>query len=159
MSLGSSILDTPPANTDGQRGTGNLDTQLASLMEDYLHATRLQNSLKKRIKQLLKEREVEARRKEDEAREALHKAEEERKAMENASALMKEKMKQAEILDDEEKEEEEKKVEVMEKEEIVPAFATSSPMSIDEIKAREIEEEIRAMMIQVSAINMQQGIL
>jgi hypothetical protein len=73
-------------------------------MEDYLHATRLQNSLKKRIKQLLKEREVEAKKKEDEAREALRKAEEERKAMENASVLMKEKMKQAEMIDGDEDE-------------------------------------------------------
>jgi hypothetical protein len=102
MSLGSSILGTPSASSDGRGGTGNLDAQLASLMEEFLDAIRLQNSLKKRIKQLLGGREAEAKRKEDKAREALREAEEERKAMEIESVVMMEKLKQAQMMDDEE---------------------------------------------------------
>jgi hypothetical protein len=134
MSFGSIPFNTPPASVHGHSSTSNFDAQLASLMEDYLHATQLQNSLKKRIKQLLKEREVEARRKEDEAREALRRAEEERQTAESASILMKEKMKQAEMMDDDEEDE------VMEKGKVIPPFATSSPAAITRSG---IEMEIR----------------
>jgi hypothetical protein len=127
MSLGSSVLDTPSANSNDHGDTNNLDSQLESLMEEFLDSIRIQNSLKMQIKQLLKEREAEAKRKEDEARKALRKAEEERKAIEEASVIMKEKMKQVEMID---REEEENGVKVKKPSPTSPHFSPPSPPEI-----------------------------
>ena len=78
------------------------DDQLETLMEDYIHATRLQQSLKKRVNALMRQKETEAARKEDEARKALLEAHEETQRLMRENQLLKEKMKQLEIADDDE---------------------------------------------------------
>ncbi|KAG8816941.1 hypothetical protein FRC17_000123 [Serendipita sp. 399] len=75
MSLHSpSVLVTPP-----MRATKPLDEQdavLEALMEDYIRATELQKSLKKRIKAAMKEKEEKAKQEEEVARLLLIQAEE-----------------------------------------------------------------------------------
>jgi hypothetical protein len=93
-------LHAPHARRNGHGASGaGVDTQLETLMDKYVEAVRLQNSLKKQIKQTLREREAEVKRKEEEAKEALRRAQKEKDALKKASALMKERMKDAEIME------------------------------------------------------------
>jgi hypothetical protein len=93
-------LHAPHARRNGHGASGaGVDTQLETLMDKYVEAVRLQNSLKKQIKQTLREREAEVKRKEEEAKEALRRAKKEKDALKKASALMKERMKDAEIME------------------------------------------------------------
>lgn len=69
--------------------------QLASLMEDYVRATQLQISLKKRIDALLKERSRKAKEEEEAAKRAFEDALAKTRKMQVANVLIIEKMKQA----------------------------------------------------------------
>jgi hypothetical protein len=80
-------------------GENAMEAHLSNLMDDYMYTTRLQRSLKKRINHVLKEREAEANKKEEQAKQAWIVAKRERENLKNSNALFKERMKQAETLD------------------------------------------------------------
>ncbi|KAG8816943.1 hypothetical protein FRC17_000125 [Serendipita sp. 399] len=95
MSLHSpSVLVTPP-----MRATQALDEQdatLEALMEDYIRATELQKSLKKRIEAVIKEKEERVKDEEEVARVALKQAEEKTARLMEANRTLKEKMRRVE---------------------------------------------------------------
>ncbi|CAG8690582.1 4472_t:CDS:2, partial [Acaulospora colombiana] len=65
------------------------------LMEEYRRTLRLQNSIRKRMEEYIDEREAEMNRREEEAKEALPKIQEEKEATRNTNAIMKEMITQA----------------------------------------------------------------
>lgn len=87
------------ANQANQAETySNGDAQLTNLMDDFRNAVQFQISLKNRIRMLLKEREEEAQRKEDEAKEAWLMAQREKEALKTANLRMEEKLRQTESI-------------------------------------------------------------
>lgn len=68
-------------------------------MDDYVRATQLQQSLKKRITALMKQKEAEAERRADEARIVLLEAEDEKFRLNRKNQILKEKMMQLETGD------------------------------------------------------------
>jgi hypothetical protein len=139
MSLVSVVTSTRPASKD--ETTSSVDAQLASLMEDYVRTTQLQNSLKKRIRDILKEKEAEARKREDEAREALRKAEQEAQDMERAVMMAGEEMKEVEMMDGEELEEVGLKIEEAKPSRPLPPMPILESNADMGVQMREREEE------------------
>jgi hypothetical protein len=102
MSFGIPNMISFLARIDEHSGTSDLEAQLTNLTDLYLMLNQFQSTIKQAINQLMANREPEAERKENEAREALKKAEIDKEAVNNANALLKQKIHRVEIGDNEE---------------------------------------------------------
>ncbi|KAG8824181.1 hypothetical protein FRC17_009166 [Serendipita sp. 399] len=102
MSLYSpSILVSPPVRAT--QAPSEEDATLEALMRDYIHAIELQQSLKKRINAIMKEKEERAEEEEDAARMALRQAEENTAILKETNRIMKDRMTGLEITENDDK--------------------------------------------------------
>ena len=85
-----------PSMVSFDSGLDEYDDQLTTLMEDFVRATQLQISLKKRIDVVLTQRETAARTQEDTARLQWEQAQEKRQKLVEANTLLRLKMEQTE---------------------------------------------------------------
>jgi hypothetical protein len=118
---------------------GNASTQLATLVEEYAQANQLRKSLKKRIEQLIIEKEVNAKQNEDKAKKRWLEAQAEKEAKNTANTLLKEKIKWVQMMDNAEEEKMEKEEEVKGSEE-PPLSRALSPVTPTE-KEENINEK------------------
>jgi hypothetical protein len=95
----------PTVNVSSLNNDTDFDAQLSSLMDDYLHVTQVQHSIKAVIRATLKKKEAAAKKKADDARAAWLMAYKERQAVNLASSNLVEKMKQVEVMDDDKEDE------------------------------------------------------
>ncbi|KAG8809827.1 hypothetical protein FRB91_004262 [Serendipita sp. 411] len=98
--LSPSVLVTPPMRAT--QAVGDKDETLEALMEDYIRATELQLSLKKRIDAVIKVKEEQAEQEEESARIALEAAELKTARLREANQLFKERMRKAAGIEDDE---------------------------------------------------------
>jgi hypothetical protein len=95
----------PSVNVSSLNNGTDFDAQLSSLMDDYLHVTQVQNSIKAMIRATLKRKEAAAKKKADDARAAWLMACKEMQAVNLASSDLVKKMKQIEMMDNDEEDE------------------------------------------------------
>ncbi|KAG8754523.1 hypothetical protein FRC14_004998 [Serendipita sp. 396] len=94
MSLHSpSVLVTPPMHAI--QALGDKDETLEALMEDYIRASELQLSLKRRIEAAMREKEERAKQEEEIAMAVLRAAEQKRVQLREANRILKERMRKA----------------------------------------------------------------
>jgi hypothetical protein len=95
----------PTVNVSSLNNGTDFDAQLSSLMDDYLHVTQVQHSIKAMIRATLKKKGAAAKKKADDARAAWLMACKEMQTVNLASSNLVEKMKRVEMMDNDEEEE------------------------------------------------------